>query len=165
LNISNAAVHPVSSGLSSLLEHPLVEKTRDIYQKDPQARWAVFGSKQLEGANWANLLKTSGINVFNGVKWIPPLKDMALLDHGADSVYNRYAHVDMHMFLNDRDTVAFQLLGVDGYAIHMDPCSPRLQKLGVRYFVFAYKPQAIETRCMTPIDSTSAFFIYKRNDQ
>jgi hypothetical protein len=164
LNIANAGIHPVSSGLSSLLEHPLVEKTRDIYQRDPKARWAVFGSQQLEGANWANLLKTSGINVFNGVKWIPALEDMATLDSGADSIYNRYAHVDLHTFVNNRDTVAFQLLGPDGYAIHLDPCSPRLQKLRVKYFVFTYRPQPVEVRCMTPVDTSAVFFIYKRND-
>lgn len=165
LNISNASVHPVSSGLASLLEHPLVEKTKPVYEKDPKARWAVFGSQQMDGANWANLLKTNGINVFNGVKWIPPLKDLAVLDSTADSIYNRYAHIDMHLYLNDRDTVAFQLLGVDGYAIHMDPCSPRLQQLGIKYFVFTYRPQPAETRCMIPIDSSLQFFIYKRNDQ
>jgi hypothetical protein len=164
LNISNATVHPVSSGLASLLEHPLVEKTKEIYKKDPGARWAVFGSQQLEGANWANLLKTNGINVFNGVKWIPLLKDLAVLDSSADSIYNRYAHVDMHLNLSDRDSVIFQSLGVDGYAIHMDPCSPRLKKLGIKYIVFTYRPQPAEIRCMTPID-TSHFFIYKRNDQ
>jgi hypothetical protein len=165
LNISNAAVHPVSSGLSSLLEQPLVEKTKAIHQKDPNARWVVFGSRQLEGSNWANLLKTNGINVLNGVKWIPFVKDMAVLDSAADPfIYNRYAHIDLHLFFNGRDTVAFQQLGNDGYAVHMDPCSPRLQKIGVRYFVFTYKPQPIETRCMTAID-TSGFFIYKRNDQ
>lgn len=165
LNMSNATIHPVSLGLSSLLEHPLVEKTRELYQKDVKSRWVVFGSQQLEGSNWANLLKVNGINVFNGVKWIPPLKDMALLDSQADSVYNRYAHVDMHVFINNNDTVALQLLGPDGYAIHMDPCSPRLQKLGVKYFVFTYRPQPVETRCMTPLDTSSIYFIYKRNDQ
>ena len=165
LNISNAAVHPVSSGLSSLLEHPLVEKTKEIFKKDPGARWVVFGSQQLEGSNWANLLKTNGINVFNGVKWIPSLRDMAVLDNRADSIYNRYAHIDMHLFIGGRDTVVFQALGPDGYAIHMDPCSPRLPKLGIKYFVFTYKPQPAETRCMMSVDSSSHFFIYKRNDQ
>ncbi|HEY6954518.1 MAG TPA: hypothetical protein VI385_04705 [Flavisolibacter sp.] len=165
LNIANAGVHPISSGLTSLLEHPLVEKTKPLYEKDPKARWVVFGNQQLEGSNWANLLKVNGIDVFNGVKWIPPLKEMATLDSKADSVYNRFAHIDMHMFINGRDTVAFQGLGPDGYAIHMDPCSPRLAKLGVRYFVFTYRPQAIEVRSMSPIDTSGQFFIYKRNDQ
>jgi len=56
-------------------------------------------------------------------------------------------------------------LGPDGYAIHLDPCSPRLQKLGVKYFVFTYRPQPVEIRCMTPIDTSAVFFIYKRIDQ
>jgi hypothetical protein len=89
---------------------------------------------------------------------------MAVLDRHADSVYNRYAHVDMHMFVNGRDTVAFQGLGPDGYAIHMDPCSPRLAKLGIKYFVFTYRPGMNEVRCLSPVD-TSGFFIYKRRDQ
>ena len=88
---------------------------------------------------------------------------MAVLDPKADSIYNRYAHVDMHTFINGSDTVALQLLGNDGYAIHMDPCSPRLQRLGIKYFVFTYKPTLAETRLMTPIDTVGAF-IYKRND-
>jgi hypothetical protein len=164
LNVGNARVHPISSGLSAVLEHPLVEKTKPLYEKDPKARWAVFGSQQLEASNFANLLKVNGINVFNGVKWIPPLNDMAVLDSKADSIYNRYAHVDMHMFVNGRDTVVFQGLGPDGYAIHMDPCSPRLAKLGIKYFVFTYHPQPGEVRCLSPVD-TSGFFIYKRSEQ
>jgi hypothetical protein len=164
LNVANAKVHPVSSGLSALLEQPLVEKTKPLYEKDPKARWVVFGSQQLEASNWANLLKVNGINVFNGVKWIPPLKDMAVLDRNADSVYNRYAHIDMHKFINGRDTVVFQGLGPDGYAIHMDPCSPRLARLGIKYIVFTYRPEVNEVRCLSPVD-TSGFFIYKRRDQ
>ena len=165
LNIANAGVHPISSGLTSLLEHPLIEKTKPIYEKDPKARWVVFGNQQLDGSNWANLLKVNGINVFNGVKWIPPVKEMATLDSKADTIYNRFAHIDMHMFINGRDTVAFQGLGPDGYAIHMDPCSPRLAKFGVKYFVFTYSPQPLEVRSMDVIDSSGRFFIYKRKDQ
>jgi hypothetical protein len=164
LNVANAKVHPITLGLSSVLEHPLVERTKSLYEKDPKARWVVFGSQQLEGSNWANLLKVNGINVFNGVKWIPPLKDMAVLDSKADSIYNRYAHIDMHTFIDGRDTLVFQSLGPDGYAIHMDPCSPRLAKLGIKYFVFTYRPGAGEVRCMSPVD-TSGLFIYKRKDQ
>jgi hypothetical protein len=164
LNVANAKVHPITLGLSSVLEHPLVERTKSLYEKDPKARWVVFGSQQLEGSNWANLLKVNGINVFNGVKWIPPLKEMAVLDSKVDSIYNRYAHIDMHTFIDGRDTLVFQSLGPDGYAIHMDPCSPRLAKLGIKYFVFTYRPAAGEVRCMSPVD-TSGLFIYKRKDQ
>jgi hypothetical protein len=166
LNISNAAVHPLSSGLSSLLENPLVEKSKEIYEKDPQARWVVFGSQPTQGSNWANIIKTSGINVLNGVKWVPALKDMAAIDSTVDpSIYNRYAHIDMQTLINGDDAVRFKLTANDAFSIAIDPCSPRLQKLGVKYFVFTYKPQPAETRCLTPIDTSAVFFIYKRNDQ
>jgi hypothetical protein len=166
LNISNAAVHPLSSGLSSLLENPLVEKSKEIYEKDPQARWVVFGSQPTQGSNWANIIKTSGINVLNGVKWVPALKDMAAIDSTVDpSIYNRYAHIDMQTLINGDDAVRFKLTANDAFSIAIDPCSPRLRKLGVKYFAFTYKPQPAETRCLTPIDTSAVFFIYKRNDQ
>lgn len=160
MNISNISVNPLTHGLSALLENPLAKTSREIHKKDPQARWAVFG----EG-RWANLLKADGINVFNGVKFTPMLKDMAIFDSsGKDrTVYNRYAHVEMKMYINWKDTVVLQQPFSDGYTIFMDPCSPRLKKLGINYFIFTYKPQEPEIRCMTRVDST--FFIYKRKDE
>ena len=166
LNISNAAVHPITSGLSSVLENPLVQKSKEVYEKDPLSKWVVFGAQPTQGSNWANLIKANGINVLNGVKWVPELKDMAAIDSTADpSIYNRYAHVDMQSFVNGDDLVRFKLTANDAFSISIDPCSPRLQKLGVRYFAFTYKPNAAEVRCMTPVDTSTVFFIYKRNDQ
>ena len=164
LNLTNVNVHPLTSGLSSVLENPLVVRAKEIREKDPGAKWAVFGSQPSEGSNRANLLKASGVNVFNGVKWIPNSRDIKAIDITVnDSVYNRYAHVDLHSNINYRDTVIFQLMYYDGYAIHLDPCSPRLTNLGIKYFVFTYKPGPEEIRCMTPIDTVNNF-IYKRND-
>jgi hypothetical protein len=166
LNISNAAVHPLSSGLSSLFENPLVEKSKEIYEKDPEAKWVVFGGQPTQGSNWANIIKTNGINVLNGVKWVPALKDMAAIDSTVDpSIYNRYAHIDVQALINGDDAVRFKLTANDAFSIAIDPCSPRLQKLGVKYFAFTYKPQPAEIRCMIPVDTSSVFFIYKRNDQ
>jgi hypothetical protein len=163
LNISNATIHPISAGLSSLFENPLVEKSKEIHEGDPKARWAVFGNQPAQGSYWANILKVNGINVLNGVKWVPPLREMQSIDSSADpTIYNRYAHIDMQT-LKGGDSVRLTLTANDAFLISIDPCSSRLRRLGVKYFVFTYKPQPIEIRCMTPID-TSRFFIYKSND-
>jgi hypothetical protein len=161
MNISNATINPITKGLSPLLENPLVKASGEIYRKDPTARWVVFGNAQ-----WANLLKTNGINVFNGVKLIPPLRDMAVLDTARtnDTLYNRYAHINMRMYINWKDTIGFLRPYPDGYTIFMDPCSPRLKQLGIKYFVFSYQPQAPEIRCMTPLDA-NGYFIYKRKEE
>jgi hypothetical protein len=141
----------------------LVLATAEIKQQEPFARWAVFGEQHM-----SNLLKVNGINVFNGVKVVPLLKDMAVLDPGGkhNFVYNRYAHIHMVSMMDMKDGIRFKLsenrvVNVE-YSIFIDPCSPRLQQLGVKYFLFTYKPQPLEIRCMTPVKETSGMSIYNR---
>jgi len=160
INLTNANVNPLTPGLSAILENPLIKTSRAVHEKDPQAGWAVFGND-----NWADLIRSNGINVFNGVKLVPPLEDLKVLDKANhfDSIYNRFAHVSMKMYINWKDTVIMRAPYADSYTIFMDPCSPRLKQLGVKYFVFSYQPQKEEVRCMTPVD-TVGFFMYRRNE-
>ena len=163
-SLHNLGIHPLTSGLSSLLDNPIVVATKGIAQKDPGARWAVFGNQGL-----ANLLKVNGIQVFNGVKAVPMLKDMAVLDprHKKDSVYNRYAHINLMPYIFN-DSVDFHLnenaVVNDNYTISMDPCSPRLKQLGIKYFAFTYAPQEAEIRCMARVSDTTGISIYTRKD-
>jgi hypothetical protein len=160
INISNAAVNPVTSGLAPILENPVITTTKEIHEKDPQAGWVVFGKGVM-----ADLLKANGINAFNGVKFIPSMNEMKILDPRKkfDSVYNRFAHIDVVTYINWKDTVNIALANEDGYVIQMDPCSPRFKKLGIKYFIFDYEPTVEEIRCMTLL-SKQKFFVYKRND-
>lgn len=161
VNIANATIHPLTKGLDAIYENPIVKNTKKIHDADPKAGWAVFGNN-----HFANLLKANGINVLNGVKLVPDLKRLAPLDpiHKFDTVYNRYAHVSMKMFINWKDTISFFTPYPDGYDIIMDPCSPRLKPMGIKYILFTYRPRQEEVRCMTAVDTT-ALYIYKRNDQ
>ena len=164
ITVPNFKIHPVTKGLSSILENPVVKSTKEIQAKDPNARWAVFGNQTI-----SNLLKVNGINVFNGVKVVPQLKDMAVLDPSGKNnfIYNRYAHINLFSFVDGKDSVGFKLnenkVVNDNYSIFMDPCSPRLNQLGVKYFIFTYRPQTAELRCMTKITDMGGILIYKRN--
>jgi len=160
--ISNAGVNPLTKGLSPILENPLTVASREIHKKDPEAGWALFGDMRL-----TNLIKATGSNILNGVKYVPPLEIMKILDPKGvnDSIYNRYAWITMSMYINWKDTVFFKQTFQDGYTIFMDPCSPRLKQLRVKYFVFAHKPQDPEIRCMTKLSENAGLFIYKRNDE
>jgi hypothetical protein len=167
--LPNVTVNPVTRGLAPILENPLVIDTKQIHDKDPQARWAMFGDTRL-----THLLKANGINVFNCVKLVPPMKDMKVLDPSGkqDSVYNRYAWITINSkqiadLLNSKwgDTVVFRKTNQDGYIIYLDPCSPKFKQLGVKYFVFDYTPKAEEIRCMTKLKENAGLLIYKRNDQ
>lgn len=162
MTVHNAQANPLTKGLSAILDNPLSRMSRDIYKKDPAAGWIWFGKVRT-----SNLLKASGIKLFNGVKYLPPLDDMKMLDPEKkyDSVYNRYAWISMQMYINWRDTVIFQQTYNDGYTIFMDPCSPRLKQLGVKYFVFDYTPQEPEVRCMSKLAEVSGISVYKRKDE
>jgi len=160
-NMTYASVNPLTRGLSSILENPLVKATRAIHAKDPKAGWLVFGS-----TIWANLIKSSGLNVLNGTKLIPDNVSMEMLDSARqnDSIYNRYAHIGMKSYVGPNDSVYFEYLSTDWYRIYMDPCSPSLKKLGIKYIVFSYDPQPEDLRCLTSLDAVH-FYIYKRKDE
>lgn len=167
--IPNLNVNPVTKGLAPILENPLVVDSKELYQKDPKGRWAVFGNTRL-----SHLLKTNGFNLFNSVKLVPPMKDMKVLDPAGkfDSTYNRYAWMTMdskqiaqYLNANWKDTVFFRQTFQDGYTIFVDPCSPKLKQLGVRYYVFDYAPSSQEVRCLTKLKENAGLFYYKRNDE
>jgi hypothetical protein len=171
LVIGNFNVNPVTKGLAPILENPLVVDSKEIHDKDPKARWVLFGNSRL-----THLLKANGIDLFNSVKLVPPMKDMKVLDPTGkfDSVYNRYAWMTMNskriaqsLGSTWGDTVVLNRPEgyQDGYTIFMDPCSPRFKQLGVKYFVFDEKPSDNEVRCMTKLKENVGLFIYKRNDQ
>jgi hypothetical protein len=162
-------VNPVTKGLAPILENPLVVDSKEIHEKDPSARWALFGNTRL-----THLLKANGIDLFNSVKLVPPMKDMKVLDPTGknDSIYNRYAWMTMNskqvaqfFDVNWNDTVMFRQTFQDGYTIFIDPCSPKLKQLRVKYFVFDTVPNPKEVRCMTKLKENAGLFIYKRNDQ
>ena len=170
--VSNATVNPVTIGLSSILDHPLVKITREIHKQDPQARWALFGDTRI-----TNLLKTNGISLLNCVKFVPSYGDMGVLDPtGAYySAYNRYAWIAMYTYIDGKDGLTIGSNSEDTCTISMDPCSPRLKELGVKYIVFTkpptapatatFTPKPAEVRCMTKVAETSGIFVYKRNDE
>ncbi|MBY0425978.1 MAG: hypothetical protein K2Q22_10110, partial [Cytophagales bacterium] len=66
-------------------------------------------------------------------------------------------------FITGTDSVIFQYSQADLYTIGLDPCSPKLKELGVKYVAFGYQPQAAETRCLTLV-SSNGLLIFKRND-
>ncbi len=155
----NITINPLCKGLASFYENGYYKTVSAIHKKDPDAGWAVFGDFRL-----ANFIKAAGVNCFNGVKYAPQMDKLHVLDPSMrnDSIYNRYAHIDMSTHI-DMDTVIFSLLQMDRYAIKMDPCSPRLPKLGINYFLFSYIPNPIEVDSMTLVKDTLGMHIYKRN--
>ena len=160
--LPNVRINPYSYGLSPYFENNVFKTVSGIHAKDPNAGWLVFGN-----FTWANYIKAAGIKCYNGVQFAPPLEKLHILDPTMknDSIYNRYAHIACSSMIDGRDSIKFTLKQSDMYSIQMDPCSPRLTQLNIKYILFTYEPQAIEVQCMTLVENDLHLFVYKRNEQ
>jgi len=123
--------NPISSGLEPIYGKKITKFILDIEKKHPDQKWVVYGSHILP-----NFLKATGADIFNGVVFPPDLKSMKILDplEKNKNVFNRYAHI---VFIrSDSEIPSFVLKQTDLYEIHIDPCSKKLQDVGIQYMVF-----------------------------
>ncbi|WP_234736132.1 DUF7657 domain-containing protein [Tellurirhabdus bombi] len=159
--LHNFSVNPIAVGLSPITDHSLYKAIREISQKEPKARWLVNGSQYI-----GYLTQAAGVNVLGGVKQTPDFKTMRVLDPSGkrDTVYNRYAHTVFYSYIDGRDTVIMNNQFYDGYNVGLDPCSPKLKALNVKYVIFDHAPQAPEIRCMKPVTTLGSISIYRRDD-
>ena len=146
---SHGLVNPIALGLGPVLDTSFARETSRIVASDPHARWAVYG-----GYMAADLLKTTGANVINGTKVVPPLDDLRVLDPKATAAftYNRYAHVDL--MPAQEPGVRFSLIHADSYAIWIDPKSDLLRQLGVGYVALPYEASDPELLARTRLVAT-----------
>jgi hypothetical protein len=160
--VGNLAVNPMSKTLDQFTKNAFRSQAIDIVKQDKDAGWIVFGEQMIV----SNFLKTSGANVWSGVKYAPDMKKLHILDPSGkqDSVYNRYAHTVYMPYITSNDTVIFKLAQMDTYSVGIDPCSDKLKKIGIRYYVFTYQPQPTEVRCMELVTS-NIFQVYKLKNQ
>ena len=66
-------------------------------------------------------------------------------------------------YIDGRDSVVLFNQYEDGYVIAMDPCSPKMKQLNVKYQVFDHPVQPAEIRCMTEVTKLGSITIYKVN--
>lgn len=161
--LPNLKINPVGKGMAPITDHVLYQKVRELHLTEPDARWVVLGSQYL-----TYMVTATGVNQISGVKNQPDFKTMRVLDPTArrDSAYNRYAHTVYSSYIDPSrpDTVVIQNGFEDGYQVALDPCSPKLRKLNVRYFVFDRVPQPVEVRCMKQVAKLGGIEIYRSND-
>ena len=153
--------NPVSKGLAPLTDHLLYKNIRELHEQEPKARWVVIGSQYI-----TYMVSATGVNQLSGVKNLPDFKTMRVLDPTAkrDSAYNRYAHTVYYTYIDGRDSTVINNTFEDGYAVGVDPCSPKLKKLNVKYFVFDRAPQPAEIRCLRQVRKLGSIEIYRIND-
>jgi len=130
LIFSNGAINPVMRGLSPLLNSAAFNAIERIRAADPEGKWIVYHTRY-----FAQLVKATGANVFNGTKIVPDLPFMHRLDQGAnESVYNRYANIGCEMPRSSQETSA-SLVYFDYYIWFLPPDLPALSESGYRYIL------------------------------
>ncbi|TAF74887.1 MAG: hypothetical protein EAZ53_07475 [Bacteroidetes bacterium] len=159
-HLPNININPTSAGLSPFLSNSFYKYIKE-FNKDKDVKWVVFGQMQ-----FSNYIKSTGAKVISGVNYAPMKEKLAILDpkNQFKHIHNRYAHISFYPFITGTDSVAFVYDGniyTDNYTIAMDPCSPRLKKLGVTHFLFTYQPQPVEVRELKLV-SNNGVYIYKR---
>ncbi len=160
--LPNLRVNPVGIGMAPITENVFYKTINEIRMREPKARWVVFGAQPL-----TFMATATGIDQLSGLKNQPDLKTMRVLDPTAksDSAYNRHARPVYYPYIDGRDSTVIQLgQAADIYSVGIDPCSPKLKKLGVKYFVFDHQTQPVEVRCLKQVASLGTIQIYRTID-
>ncbi|MDD3662006.1 MAG: hypothetical protein PHG63_02970, partial [Candidatus Dojkabacteria bacterium] len=115
LVLPSISINPVSRGLNVFED----ERIDEIVEYSGDGTWAFFGDNA-----YASLLKAYGADVFNGVKIVPDLESMQIIDPGSNyvEIYNRYAHISLQTPPSDHEAELFTLNFPDSYTITIDPC-------------------------------------------
>ncbi len=160
--LPNMSFNPLSKGLSPIIDHALYKAVRAIQETDPNARWVAYDNRRV-----SEMITATGARIISGVKYLPPDTLYNVLDpeKKLDSLYNRYAHTIYKLNIDNKDSIIMQNLYEDELIVAMDPCSPRLRRLNVRYVVFDGEPIALATRCMTLVQQVGTVRIYRVDEQ
>lgn len=144
----NLSVNPLLSGLSSVIDKPVLVAARaQTYEQNN--RWAVVGSFVLSQG-----LKAQGLDVVTGSQITPTPEYSRVFDPTGryEEVWNRYAHI----VLESKPGLMrpqFTLVQPDMYVIRLDVCGPELDALGVTRMAYAESVPEKDKRCLSPLNS------------
>jgi hypothetical protein len=157
----NFFINPIYKGFSAIYGNKYYQAIKEVNQQDPGQTWWVFGSMVVP-----DMVKAAGANCLNGVQFAPPLEKLRYLDPTGQKqeIYNRYAHIIALPFIGGKDSVDFSMNAPDNYNIKMDPSSPRLKKMGIKYIYFTYKPGEFEVTNLVLVKEVLGNYIYKQKD-
>ena len=128
--IPNFFINPLVYGIPQFKEKELANfiNTNNFEKK----QWLAYDNNIIP-----MYLKALGLDVINGVDFIPNFNKLSILDidKSNEKIYNRYAHIVVKPLFNEKDKINFQLKQSDLYEIHINPCNNALKILNVKYFI------------------------------
>lgn len=158
----NFLVNPIAHGLSPIFENHISRFAAEIHSQKPDAKWIAYDDWTI-----AQLLKANGLNVINGSAYAPNLNKFSYLDPGMNNaaVYNRSGHLTfLEQQAGSSKKVEFVLRNEDDYLVKINPCSEKLKKLGIDYFLFAHTPNQESLKCLNLVAGSpeTGYPIYER---
>jgi hypothetical protein len=146
LLVPGLGVNPLMSGLSSVMEKPILATAKTAGGGSTD-RWAVVGDFV-----FAQGLKAVGLDVLNGSQMVPDLRKLNVLDptRTYSEVWNRYAHVIIKSSPATKRPL-FDLAQADLYTVSLDVCGDELRKLGVTHVAYTVSPQPEDLRCLKTV--------------
>jgi len=152
-------VNPIIFGLSPILNSDFSTVIQEIKkQEPPEVKWIVYNSLIL-----GDYLVANGVPTLDATYSYPDLKLWSEFDpdHKFFDIYNRQGHV---VFLeSDSDTASFNLVQADYFTVKINPCSPTLSQVGVKFYVFM---QPVSYSCLEKIATVDypkmLIYVYER---
>ncbi len=157
--LPNFPVNPIVYGLDSINKKEIVVFIEDQELNKMHGKWVIFGEHFV-----ANLVKTTGVDVVNGVNFLPEFEKNKIIDseNKYQDIYNRYANIG-YSFSED-DAPVYTLDYLDHYTIDINPCSERIRNIGVRYIVLPKKYKEPECLLRITDKSLNKMHIYTYKD-
>jgi hypothetical protein len=158
--ISTFSVNPIYRGLNVITGSRLSDAVRKVNAIDQRrSLWVVYDNT----VPVANYLAANGVRVLNSTQYSPQNELWGKFDPLGQyiEVYNRYAHITVNA-TPDIEKIEFLLTYGDRFTLVVNPCNPKLQELGVSYYIFQHQ---VEYDCLQNISKAKfknvSFFIYQ----
>lgn len=155
-------INSINRGVEDIKDRPLVEVVNGMNMKKNNSIWVVFGS------HWqASVLQSSGANIINGVKYVPELTKMKVLDSSDDFlfIYNRYSHIEFDP-ITSLNEIKFILNQADFYTVNINPCNDRLKQLSIDYLILPNNVKYNTLKCLKKLNEEAIeqmnIFEYKK---
>ena len=152
-------VNPLDRGLQVIETSPVFQ----FVQRRPELlrdRWIVYSTRHWD----STFFSAAGCDVVNGLKYVPDLKALAVLDPtGAQrDLVNRSAWLLAEPEYGNRASTVDQI-PPNLLRLRVNPLDPALRKIGVRYAAFEVEPpkEIAEQMKLLAGERVSGFWLYE----
>lgn len=164
LIIAYSFVNPLERGFNTIFRSELFQ-TVQSHPALRRGKWLVFSQAPTLDPWGSGFVSAVGCDVFNGLKYVPDLKDLELFDTTGTNraKLNQSAYLLVELAPNG-SSEDFERLGPIGILVwKVNPLDRRFQQIGIRYLAFPSQPPPEVLKGLKPAanNPVSTFWIYE----